>query len=594
MHKKFSHRLLRAVTAVLITGNTLLGFTSVQAATVGDPGKSSAYAREAVQWMSSNNITSGDKHGNFNPEKGISRAELVTLLVKAFGIDTSNLPEKAAFSDVPASHWAFKYIEAANRAGIVSGMGNGSFGVNNQSTREQIAAMLLNYLSVSKEAVVSEQGLDELAKFKDEGKMSDWAKPSIKFAVSNNIMSGMSADSFSPAGQATKEQVAVILYKFLNSKQNIEQNASALKKIIVTYNNDIIRLDSAPKIVNDEVMLPTELFSKIGVQVVTDSRTNGIVIKSTTAEGRNIYMSIDNKTAFVNYTGNADPFSNPSALNQSAVLNNAPEKEGETVFVPARAVADALGITMDWNPKLNLLKIKDSSVVKNPQLYNAMKGLLQYNGEYTSDTDMNMKKIKSGMDFGISIFMNGAVNGNNSTSNSKLAMALDGEPEQAMEYETINIGDKIYSRNKETGTWNTYTRSQADENGIIYYDLAADRNQMLRLLDIYGKMNISAEGKTTLDSKEVSKYQIKLSMDMLQGLASADMLEYGTGMGGINKKGLDCSMEMYVNTQGQLIKQSVIISGSAEIKGSSTNVNLTANTAYSNIGKGIGIVSPVQ
>lgn len=594
MHKKISHKLLQTASAVLIAGNMLLGLPSVQASTVGDLGKSSSYAREAIQWMANNNVISGDKQGNFNPGKSISRAELVTLLVKALDIDTTNLPSKATFSDVPTDHWAFKYVEAANRAGIVSGTGNGKFGVNSQSTREQITTMLLNYLSVSKEAIIAEQGLNNLSKFKDTEKMSDWAKPSIQFAVSNNIMSGMSSDSFSPAGQATKEQIAVILYKFLNTKQNIEQNAAALRKIIVTYNNDIIKLDSAPQIVNNEVMVPSDVFSKIGAQVVTDGQTNSVVIKSSTVDGRNIYMNTDNQTAYVNYTGTGNPFSDPSAQDKLVTLNTAPKKEGEVIFVPIKAVVDALGISVEWNPKLNLLKIQDSSVVKNPQLYNAMKNVLQYKGEYSSDIAMNMKENSSDMNFGIAISMNGAINGTNSTSNSKFSMTFNGEQDQALEYQTINIGDKIYSKNAETNTWNTYTRTQADDQGIMYYDLEADRNQLLRLLDVYGKMNISSEGKTTLNGEEVTKYHIKLGMDLLQGLTSSDMLEYGLGLGDIYNKGLDSSMEIYINSQGQLVKQSVIISGGAEYEGTKADVNVTVNTAYSNIGKEIEIVSPLQ
>ncbi len=594
MNKRITGKLLKSVLAVLIAGNVVLGTANVQASGLSDLSKSSTYAREAIQWMANSNIISGDSKGNFNPRQSITRAELITLLVKALDIDTSNLPTKATFSDVPASHWAFKYVEAANREGIASGTGNGKFGISNLTTREQVTTMLLNYLSVSKEAVVAEHGLDDLLKFKDTGKMSDWAKASIKFAISNNIMSGISADTFSPAGKATKEQIAVILYKFLNSKQSIEQNASALKKVIVTYNDDLIKLEAVPQVNGNDVMVPVEVFSKIGAQVDVDNPTGSIIIKKLTAQERNIYMSIDNQSAYVNYTGVSNPYSDTSAQDKLVTLNNTPIKVDGVVFIPAKAVVDALGITMDWNPKLNLLKIKDSTISKNPQLYNAMKSMLDYKGEYSSELIINMQENSSGMNIGMNMTINGAVNGNNSTSNSKFTMIFDGEKEDLMDYQTINIGDKIYVKNPETESWNTYTRSQAEEEGILYTDFEADRNEMLRVLDIYDKMNISNEGKTVLNGEEVSKYQVRLNMELLQGLLSTDMLEYGLGLEDIYNNGLDTRMFIYVNSQGQMVKQSIVIYGSIDMDGSTAEINMTVTNVYTNICKEIEIVSPIK
>jgi hypothetical protein len=591
MYKKHKRTILKAVAWTVLAGSLLLNFPVVRAATVNDLNKASTYAREAVQWMADNDIISGDTKGNFNPRKTVSRAELVTLLVKALGIDMSNLPATATFSDVPVNHWSFRYVEAANKAGIVSGVGNGKFGINNQCTREQITTMILNYLAVSKEAILSEQGIDGLSKYKDQGKMSDWAKPSIQFAVSNNIMSGMSTDTFSPDGSATKEQIAVILYKFLNSRENIQQSADTLRKIITTYNGDIVKLTTSPVISGNEVMVPVELFEKTGS--VADVQANSIIIKSSRTQDKNIYMNIGSNSAYVNYEGTGDPFSDPAAQDKLITLNNAPEKAGEQIFIPAGAVANALGITMDWNPKINLLKLQDISAVRNPMLYNAMKSVLDYKGEYTSNISMSMKENTYNQEFGIQVSMQGAVNGLNSTSKSVFSMEFNGESGEPMAYDTINIGNVIYSKNSETGTWNTYTRNQADDEGIMYYDVEKDRNELLRLLDAYGKMNISYAGKTSLNGQEVTKYQVKLGMDILEGMASADMLEFGLGIDDIYNKGLDCRMELFVNSSGQLVKQLVIISGGIEVDGVQTDVKVTVSSEYTNIGKEIEIVRPI-
>ena len=49
----------------------------------------------------------------------------------------------AAFSDVPAGHWAYEFVEKAAAEGWVAGVGDGVFGVNDQVTYAQFSTMLV-------------------------------------------------------------------------------------------------------------------------------------------------------------------------------------------------------------------------------------------------------------------------------------------------------------------------------------------------------------------------------------------------------------------------------------------------------------------
>jgi hypothetical protein len=593
MHRKYSRKISKLIAAVLVASSLLLSTTVVNATTINDFGISSTYAREAIQWMANNNIISGDKLGNFNPRKSILRTELVTLLVKVLEIDTSDLPTKATFTDVPTEHWAYKYVEAANRAGIVSGIGNGKFGINNQCSREQITTMLLNYLSVSKEAILNDQGLSEIEKFKDQSKMSEWAKPSIQFAVSNKLMSGISSDLFSPAGSATKEQIAVILYKFLNSRDIIEQKADTLRKPLVTFNGDILKLTVSAELENGEVLVPLDLFKKIGIDVTTDEQKNSIIIKSLTIAGHNIYFNTGNLTAYTNYAGSGNPFNDTSAQDNLVILNTAPRKVGNEVLVPLKAVVTAMGMKVDWNTKTNLVQIQDSMVVKNPILYNALKDTLQYKGNLSSSMSMSMKESNSNEDFSVFLTMNSAINGLNSASNSKFSVKITGMPDETLEYNTVNLADKIYSKDLETGEWSVLDSAEATDLGIMYYNVAADRVETQKLLEAYSKMNIIPEGKVTLNGEEVFKYQIKISTDILDEFMPTDIIENGLGLKDIYNMGLSYNVEIYVNSQGQLVKQSIRMSGGINVDDYNINITIAVDTIYSNIGKDIEIVSPI-
>ena len=51
--------------------------------------------------------------------------------------------KSSSFSDVGKDHWAYDYVEKANREGWVTGIGNGLFGVDNQVTFAEFTTMLM-------------------------------------------------------------------------------------------------------------------------------------------------------------------------------------------------------------------------------------------------------------------------------------------------------------------------------------------------------------------------------------------------------------------------------------------------------------------
>ena len=83
----------------------------------------SAWYGQAVNALASVQVLSGYKDGTFLPKNTISRAEFVTALSRCFPL----LEGKAEFTDVPETHWAYKFIASATTAGWINGVGNGKF-----------------------------------------------------------------------------------------------------------------------------------------------------------------------------------------------------------------------------------------------------------------------------------------------------------------------------------------------------------------------------------------------------------------------------------------------------------------------------------
>lgn len=71
------------------------------------------WAAEAIAFVKSSGIMVGYEDNTFRPDQKLTRAEAVKVLNRLFNRTTLTEPAGAAFKDVPATHWAFKEIEAA-------------------------------------------------------------------------------------------------------------------------------------------------------------------------------------------------------------------------------------------------------------------------------------------------------------------------------------------------------------------------------------------------------------------------------------------------------------------------------------------------
>jgi uncharacterized protein YkwD len=94
-----------------------------------------------VQALAERGVVSGYPDGTFRPANPVSRAEFAAMLCRAMGLEEEANAKIGAtgFSDVPAGNWASGYVNLAVEAGIVNGMGDGTFRpAGNVSYNEEI------------------------------------------------------------------------------------------------------------------------------------------------------------------------------------------------------------------------------------------------------------------------------------------------------------------------------------------------------------------------------------------------------------------------------------------------------------------------
>ena len=114
----------------------------------------------------------------------------------------------AHFSDVSSDYWAAENIYAANELGYMTGIGGTDlFMPEANITRAQLAKVFANM------AGHVDNGLHTPSKFDDVNAMS-WYAECVAWASEAGIVTGYDDTTFGPEDNATREQVAVMLYRY--------------------------------------------------------------------------------------------------------------------------------------------------------------------------------------------------------------------------------------------------------------------------------------------------------------------------------------------------------------------------------------------
>ena len=106
--------------------------------------------------------------------------------------------------------WYTDAIMWANEHSIVTGYLDGSFGINDSITREQMATMMYRFAKYKGYDTSASAELD----FPDRGLVSDFALKSMNWAVGAEIISGNADQTLAPQGTARRAVCATIIQRF--------------------------------------------------------------------------------------------------------------------------------------------------------------------------------------------------------------------------------------------------------------------------------------------------------------------------------------------------------------------------------------------
>lgn len=169
------------------------------------------WAKKQIEALASKGIIGGTSDTTFAPDVNITRADFMVLLVKALGL-TAKVDTN--FEDVKATDYYYEAVGIAKRLGITTGSGNNLFKPKEFITRQDMMVLVNKALKLQNK--IANAGADAtLSRFIDADKIAGYAKQSMANLVKEGIVVGNN-NSINPLGNATRAEIAVILYKLYN------------------------------------------------------------------------------------------------------------------------------------------------------------------------------------------------------------------------------------------------------------------------------------------------------------------------------------------------------------------------------------------
>ena len=150
----------------------------------------------------------GYPDGTFRPSATLTRADFVTMLARLSGADLA-AASAAPFPDVSADKYYAASVAWAVQAGIVAGFPDGAFHPTEAITREQMAHIMTLYLRhIGKDVTPPDTSVD--SRIDDLSRIGRWALDDVRFCYAVGLLNGRGS-SFVPTGTATRAEAATVL-----------------------------------------------------------------------------------------------------------------------------------------------------------------------------------------------------------------------------------------------------------------------------------------------------------------------------------------------------------------------------------------------
>ena len=171
-----------------------------------------SWAETAINELAKEGVVNGIADKQFAPLSEVTRAQFVTMLMRAFEKDTQAASD-VKFSDVADNEWYSESISKAAALGVVNGMDDGSFGVDSLITRQDMMVMAYRLLA---QKGIELSAIRDDANFNDANEISEYAFDALTNMYKAGIINGVGDNMLNPKGMANRAEAAKILYELKN------------------------------------------------------------------------------------------------------------------------------------------------------------------------------------------------------------------------------------------------------------------------------------------------------------------------------------------------------------------------------------------
>ncbi len=241
----------------------------------------------------------GDENKNALPNGSLTRAQLATLLYRVHESDPRVMAPKdtpaAPFTDVQQKDWFYDAVENCRVAGIITGMGDGTFQPNATIKREDAILMIVRTLYSADEletadptALLAASGLT----LTDFDRVSGYAKKAMALGL-GTLIKGDDKGALNPKSSISRAETATILYRqflagyewmgsarrpliYLSPSNQIHNrykdlpNTEGYEMIKVANLVETILLEKGYQVINADVTKPIKERAKEGTELMAD------------------------------------------------------------------------------------------------------------------------------------------------------------------------------------------------------------------------------------------------------------------------------------------------------------------------------------
>lgn len=166
------------------------------------------WVKQAVEAMAARDIIQGISDDSFAPAASITRADFITLLVRALELQSPGT-NTASFSDVQPDAYYAQAVAIAKELGIAAGFEDNTFKPSSSISRQDMMVLTAKAL---KAAGKPSTGNGNLASYSDAAGISAYALDSVASLVGTGIVNGKDG-KIAPADPLTRAEAAIILYR---------------------------------------------------------------------------------------------------------------------------------------------------------------------------------------------------------------------------------------------------------------------------------------------------------------------------------------------------------------------------------------------